>query len=243
MNCNEMLPLICGYLDGENTESENGTLQEHLATCPRCREILAEMQMNDRLLSAVPEAPADLTWRIMQQVRKEPKKRRNWKRWGATLSAAAVLTVVLLSGTFLPDGTRSAETGATATENEALRRIATEVCMEAEAMTEGSPTMAMQSTDAAMTPESCSLAAYLSTAEIPELNELEPMDLSEARTLLTADAAARLDLLASRQLQAYLVSADVMQKLQVNYAMELLTTNAEAENYMIFLSAADASTP
>jgi hypothetical protein len=69
------------------------------------------------------------------------------------------------------------------------------------------------------------------------------MDLNEARTLLTADAAARLDVLTKEGLQAYLISEEIMQALQAQYSAELLSDNAEAETYLVFLSAAEAKTP
>ncbi len=240
MNCNDILPLICGYLDGANTESENKNLQAHLTTCAHCRELMAEMQGNDRLLSDVPEPPADLTWCIMQQVRKEPKKRRNWKPWGAALSAAAVLTVVLLSGVFSPGMTKETAVrtdAAPITDNEVVWRIATEAYIPAEAVTEAC------STDEMAMERYAAFAAYLYTAPIAELEALEPMDLNEARTLLTADAAALLDVMATGELQAYLISEAMMQELQTNYVFELLSGNSEAENYLVFISTADANTP
>ncbi len=229
MNCNDYLPLICGYLDGENTESENKNLQAHLVSCVLCRDILAQMQENDRLLAEVPQAPMDLTCRIMQQVRKEPKKHNHWKRWSAALSAAAVLAVVLLSGTFFPTMEKSRE-AVLDTESGAMQRSATEALAPADAMTE-----AWTFADAEMSTALC-FAAYLCTTPVAELESLERMDLSAARTLLTADAAAKLDVLASGELSAYWISADLMQDLQTSYAFELLGGDTEADNYIIFLS-------
>ncbi len=100
MNCDEYLPLISGHLDGENSEFEERRLQEHLQTCENCRTLLAFMEQNDALLKdSTAEPPADLTDRIMRQVRKEkqPKKSAK-KRWIPTavtaLAAAALLALV-----------------------------------------------------------------------------------------------------------------------------------------------------
>lgn len=237
MNCNDYLALICGYLDGENTESENKNLQAHLVSCAHCREILAEMQDNDRLLAEVPEASTDLTWRIMQQVRKEPKKRNHWKRWSAALSAAAVLAVVLLSGVFSPAMEKRSEAAPDEvmnSESGVLYRTATEA-VPAEAATEaGLPMDEEISCETAL----C-FAAYLCTTPVAELESLDAMDLSAARTLLTADVAARLDTMALGELRAYLISGDLMQELQANYSFEWLGGDTEADNYIIFLSNAD----
>lgn len=100
MNCDEYLPLISGHLDGENSEFEERRLQEHLQTCEDCRALLSLMEQNDALLKdSAAEPPADLTDRIMRQVRKEkqPKKSAK-KRWipavTTGLAAAALLALV-----------------------------------------------------------------------------------------------------------------------------------------------------
>lgn len=229
MNCNDYLPLICGYLDGENGETETKQLQAHLEGCEECRKLLEQMQENDRLLADVPEAPADLSWRIMQQVRKEPKKQNRWKRWGAVLSAAAVLAVVLLSGTFLPD--RSAETANEMTaeaeaETGVLYRSVTEACTAAaEVATEGCP---VECADMSF------CAAYLLTEEVAELQDMDPMESEDARALLTEDVLALLDAMELQDLQAYCVSDSVMEELKANSAVVLLSENAEAECYIVF---------
>ena len=101
MNCDEYLPLISGHLDGANSEFEERRLQEHLQTCESCRALLSQMEQNDALLkgsAAMP--PADLTDRIMRQVRKEKQpKKSQAKRWipvaVSGLAAAAVLALVI----------------------------------------------------------------------------------------------------------------------------------------------------
>ena len=100
MHCNDYLQLLSGHLDHTNSEKEEKRLQGHLKSCKRCRELLAQMEANDILLNdeaIVP--PADLTGRIMQQVSKEPRKRRSYRRiisyTAAGLATAAMLTLVL----------------------------------------------------------------------------------------------------------------------------------------------------
>ena len=100
MHCNDYLQLLSGHLDHTNSEKEEKRLQGHLKSCKRCRELLAQMEANDILLkdeAIVP--PADLTSRIMQQVSKEPRRRRSYRRVlsyaAAGLATAAMLALVL----------------------------------------------------------------------------------------------------------------------------------------------------
>lgn len=101
MNCDEYLPLISGHLDGANSEFEERRLQEHLQACEDCRALLAIMEQNDALLKgSAAEPPADLTERIMQQVRKEkrsaPSRKKRWLPIAASgLAAAALLALVV----------------------------------------------------------------------------------------------------------------------------------------------------
>lgn len=114
MKCNQILPLLSGHLDGANSEIEERRLQQHLKTCRHCREFLTQMEENDALLaSQEAQPPADLTNRIMSQVRKEEKKPRLGKRFivstAATgLAAAALLAFVVWSNVSLPKSSDSA---------------------------------------------------------------------------------------------------------------------------------------
>ena len=114
MKCNQILPLLSGHLDGANSEIEERRLQQHLKTCRHCRELLTQMEENDALLaSQEAQPPADLTNRIMSQIRKEEKKPRFGKRFivstAATgLAAAALLAFVVWSNVSLPKSSDSA---------------------------------------------------------------------------------------------------------------------------------------
>lgn len=114
MKCNQILPLLSGHLDGTNSEIEERRLQQHLKTCRHCRELLTQMEENDALLaSQEAQPPADLTNRIMSQIRKEEKKPRFGKRFivstAATgLAAAALLAFVVWSNVSLPKSSDSA---------------------------------------------------------------------------------------------------------------------------------------
>ena len=97
MNCDEYLPLISGHLDGANSDFEEHRLQEHLQTCEACRALLSQMEQNDALLkgsAAVP--PADLTDRIMRQVRKEKQRSSTSKKRWIPIAVSGVAAAALL---------------------------------------------------------------------------------------------------------------------------------------------------
>lgn len=106
--CNEYLPLLSAHIDGMNSEIEERRLQQHLRTCAHCRERLRDLEQADAALrDAKADPPADLTERIMAQVRSEPRKdsarRRRFLSLGAAgLAAAAMLTLVLFGNSKLP---------------------------------------------------------------------------------------------------------------------------------------------
>lgn len=106
--CNEYLPLLSAHIDGMNSEIEERRLQQHLRSCAHCRERLRELEDADAALrDTKAEPPADLTERIMAQVRSEPRKkaphRRKFLSIGAAgLAAAAMLALVLYGNSKLP---------------------------------------------------------------------------------------------------------------------------------------------
>lgn len=106
--CNEYLPLLSAHIDGMNSEIEERRLQQHLRSCAHCRERMRELEEADAALRAAKvEPPADLTGRIMAQVRSEPRKkaapRRKYLSLGAAgLAAAAMLALVVFGNSRLP---------------------------------------------------------------------------------------------------------------------------------------------
>ena len=108
MNCNEFLPLLSGHLDGANSAAEEARLQKHLASCKQCHTLLEQFGRADAmLLSSKVEPPADLTARIMTQVRQKAKQKKTkrhavWSVGAAGFAAAALLALVFLGDLKLP---------------------------------------------------------------------------------------------------------------------------------------------
>lgn len=100
MNCEDMIVLISGHLDGVNTSEEEHLLQEHLNACASCRELLADFQKTEALLKeqemTVPESVcADVMSKIREETR---RKKRNFRLWSTLGVSAAAVALVLGAG-------------------------------------------------------------------------------------------------------------------------------------------------
>lgn len=98
MNCENALELISASLDGELTAAEEAQLREHLAQCPACRALQAELaglQVNTQAaLEANP--PPELKANILKNLPPQKKpagKVVYWKRWGAMAAAVALVAL------------------------------------------------------------------------------------------------------------------------------------------------------
>ncbi len=64
--CREVVELVTDYLEGAMAPQEQGRFEEHLATCPHCREYLSQMRTTLHVLARiepeelVPDARAEL---------------------------------------------------------------------------------------------------------------------------------------------------------------------------------------
>ena len=105
MNCEEYIVWINGHIDGTNTEFEEGHLSEHLASCPHCRQILTQMEENDKALrNSQLLPPENIIPNVMMQIRKEKQKRKNrFLRYTLSgVATAAVLFLCVLGFDMLP---------------------------------------------------------------------------------------------------------------------------------------------
>lgn len=108
MNCEDYIVWINGHIDGTNTDFEEGHLNDHLASCPHCRQILTQMEENDKALRSsrlIP--PENIIPNVMLQIRKEKQKRKNrFLRYTLSgVATAAVLFLCVLGFDMLPNRT------------------------------------------------------------------------------------------------------------------------------------------
>ena len=124
MRCNDYIVWISGHIDGTNSAAEERSLQEHLASCPLCRNKLHEMEANDAQLRAEAMLPPERVLNsVMSTVRKDAKKKtagiRNFILSAA--ATAAVICLVLISSLRTPDRPDAGTMGRTAdTPTEAI---------------------------------------------------------------------------------------------------------------------------
>lgn len=118
--CDQALELLSARLDGALTPQESAGLEEHLARCPDCRALAADLA---ELHAAIPglyqEPPPELKERVMAQiraesapisleeVRKKHSGRKRWRSWGAM---AAVMAVVFMSAVTMRFGGNGGDT-------------------------------------------------------------------------------------------------------------------------------------
>lgn len=94
MNCDTALELISAKLDGELTDREAVGLEEHLAACPGCRALAADLGgIHDALggLELI-EPPVGLTDGVLRQISAgKVRPLASWRRWGAIAAAFALV--------------------------------------------------------------------------------------------------------------------------------------------------------
>ena len=96
MMCDDVLQLISGHLDHENTPEEEAQLREHLEHCEACRSILTAFQEADEgLLMLREDAPAELRSCVMDAIHQEARPRKRTRRLWINLAAAASLLLVV----------------------------------------------------------------------------------------------------------------------------------------------------
>jgi anti-sigma factor RsiW len=118
MNCRELEGLITFYIDGELSQDEVKSLEEHILECRDCQESLRELRMVKEALRRAPleEVPAELHGLIMSNIVPEesyrpsfvermlrmPKKFSGFRRLSPAIAAMMVMVMLAsISGTLL----------------------------------------------------------------------------------------------------------------------------------------------
>ncbi len=117
MDCQEFEDIAGAYALGAASETEQREVQEHLATCASCRQLLRELQTaTDLLPLAVPavQPSPQLKKRIMDLVTadaarhealkraRQPERRYSWWHyWQTQVALAFVLLLLLVSGSLV----------------------------------------------------------------------------------------------------------------------------------------------
>jgi ferric-dicitrate binding protein FerR (iron transport regulator) len=103
MRCDEAVNLISSNLDGEIARDDRSGLDEHLSTCPACREIAGELTLQNaqltRAFAARRRAAGDLAERVIAQLPTSSvvtRRRSFWSTWSPLLAAAAGFAVALM---------------------------------------------------------------------------------------------------------------------------------------------------
>lgn len=101
MTCDEMIDLLSASLDGPLTPSEQAAMDAHLASCPRCSALFADLTALRDASGDLEEltAPEGFTEKAMAAIRAEeskvvpfPAKRRQpWVKWAACVAAVVVI--------------------------------------------------------------------------------------------------------------------------------------------------------
>jgi anti-sigma factor RsiW len=96
MNCEEALPWMHEYLDGDLTGTPLTELKKHLLSCMDCSQRFRKMQNTEAMVRSLPHLTAapDLTDRIMASLPKQPK-RNTWLQWIQRHPAVAVASMFL----------------------------------------------------------------------------------------------------------------------------------------------------
>ncbi len=104
MNCRQAQKQLADYSAGFIEGARRERLQAHLAACPACREVLAQLHTLDQLVAGEPlSADEALVHRIMAQVQDADILRRWRRRWlldslgpiAAALSLGAAMILIV----------------------------------------------------------------------------------------------------------------------------------------------------
>lgn len=91
------------YLEGELGPSERREFEAHLASCPSCRNVLAERRLLHEAFTSLPplEVPPDFALSVMDRI---PEAAGDKARWLAPLASGSIALVTCLLGFYLLTG-------------------------------------------------------------------------------------------------------------------------------------------
>ena len=94
MNCETLEELISAYVDGEVSEEERQTVEQHVASCASCRATLQDFSTAQTFVRTLPtfDAPQDFRQRVTERVE---RKSRFWM-WNWTFVPRFALGTIAL---------------------------------------------------------------------------------------------------------------------------------------------------
>ncbi|MBU4200511.1 MAG: zf-HC2 domain-containing protein [Verrucomicrobia bacterium] len=98
MNCNQYQEWVSAEIDGRLDQRQAQLLREHLAACPACRQVKADLERTIALIRTLPniEPPPDLLDSIHQRLAVEPETRRVWRILTMPLTRVALAVALLM---------------------------------------------------------------------------------------------------------------------------------------------------
>jgi anti-sigma factor RsiW len=100
MNCGAFEPLIALYVEGDLPEQETRRVEEHLAACLGCRELLEDLRASQAVVKQLGSESVDPA--LLATVRSGVLARIDqpgpwlWRRWRAVLAAALALIAMFV---------------------------------------------------------------------------------------------------------------------------------------------------
>src|SRR5687768_17426340 len=103
MNCQQVIPLLSAFHDGELPADQREAVMDHLVDCSDCQAELASLKSLSGLIrhSPPPEPPAALVRKVERALQRDTQKtpvRSNFFRWisvPVTMAAVVLLAVVI----------------------------------------------------------------------------------------------------------------------------------------------------
>lgn len=195
MKCEEIKEILSGYVDGEARGDEGRRVEEHLAACAACRDLVRRMRIVgagiERIEGAVPPDFRETLFARMEREGLLSRRRSLFVysiRWAAVpVAAAAGLALFLLTSREpgvkgpVPSAHPPTATDARvqpAQESPQVARRAPEARMPAAGTGAGGKTETDSRGGAELTPEEREIVAYLEVLEDPASLD-EPSDVDE----------------------------------------------------------------